>query len=338
MKKIKFIALFISLFLTFNNVEAQRSFGSGRSSSTPSRPSTPSVRPSTSSIRPPTPSVRPSTPSVKPSAPAPTKSFGSGTPAPKPSPSPSPSPNVGVKPKSSNYDQSASKEQHKAESKSIFENSKKSHDSAHNPPVVKPNSPSAKPPITTHNPPSVKPNANAANKHLDDRDHQINDLRNRLSEERLKNRSIRENDFYIGYYNRPYVNCYPYNNLFWYWMLDRSINEQALWAYHHRDSMGVARYNDLLSSNAELKFRITQLEKQNIPHDPNYKPDTLQDEDLMYDKEYVDKIVKKDQMPQTNPREMEIPEIKSSSHFWSYLFILILISVVVWLVFVKEWN
>ena len=50
---------------------------------------------------------------------------------------------------------------------------------------------------------------------------------------------------------------------------------------------------DLIKPAEEMSTQLSQ-QKPKVD-DPNYKPDTLQDEDLMYDKEYVDKIVKKDQ-------------------------------------------
>ena len=62
----------------------------------------------------------------------------------------------------------------------------------------------------------------------------------------------------MGYLNDPY------SSLFWWWLLDRSIDEQAYWAYHHRYDMDSGRYDALMASNQQLQNRVTQLEAQQI--------------------------------------------------------------------------
>ncbi len=89
------------------------------------------------------------------------------------------------------------------------------------------------------------------------------------------------------YYSRPVV-IYrdPYNSLFWWWLLDRSIDDRACWAYHHRYDMDPARYQALVATDQQLETRVEQLEAQQAPRDPNYVPAGV-DRDLMYSDHYV---------------------------------------------------
>jgi hypothetical protein len=78
----------------------------------------------------------------------------------------------------------------------------------------------------------------------------------------------------------------PYGSLFWWWLLDRSLDDQAYWAYHHRYDMDPARYQALLAQNQQLESRVQQLESQQVPRDPAYTPAGL-DRDLMYSDQYI---------------------------------------------------
>ena len=97
-------------------------------------------------------------------------------------------------------------------------------------------------------------------------------------------------NFYKTYYTDPkyrveVVHRYQYrdtyNPYFMLWLMDRSINDRAMWAYHHREDMDSERYQELISKDASLEKRIKELEQQGVKKDPNYKPDGV-DNDLMY--------------------------------------------------------
>ena len=77
---------------------------------------------------------------------------------------------------------------------------------------------------------------------------------------------------FVPYVSRPTV-LYrdSYNSLFWWWLLDRSLDDRAYWAYHHRYDMDPARYRALA---------------QRVPRDPAYVPPNL-DRDLMYSDRHV---------------------------------------------------
>lgn len=125
---------------------------------------------------------------------------------------------------------------------------------------------------------------------IDPKDAKIANLRSQLSQERWVNRDLRQQQFYGVYYSRPVV-IYsdPYPSFFWWWLLDRSLDERAMWAYHHQSTMDQMRYRDMLAKDAQLEARIRQLESQGVKRDSSYTPKGM-DQDLMYSNEYVDAV------------------------------------------------
>ena len=92
-----------------------------------------------------------------------------------------------------------------------------------------------------------------------------------------------------SYRTRPWITYNdPYNSFFWWWLLDRSLDDRAWWAYHHRYDMDPARYQALVATNQQLAERISELEAQQAPRNPAYTPPGL-DRDLMYSDRYVDR-------------------------------------------------
>ncbi len=76
--------------------------------------------------------------------------------------------------------------------------------------------------------------------------------------------------FSIPTTSRPVVIYHdPYNSLFWWWLLDRSLDDRAWWAYHHRYDMDPARYQALVAQDQQLEARVEQLEAQQAPRDPS---------------------------------------------------------------------
>jgi hypothetical protein len=100
----------------------------------------------------------------------------------------------------------------------------------------------------------------------------------------IQTRPARIYTVFNPYYSRPIITYSdPYSSLFWWWLLDRSLDEQAYWAYHHRYDMDPARYQALLSHDAQLESRIAALEAQQVPRNPTYVPPTLgQQANAMY--------------------------------------------------------
>ena len=103
-------------------------------------------------------------------------------------------------------------------------------------------------------------------------------------------RRIRIEHVYAPYYSRPTVVYRDnYNSLFWWWMLDRSLDDRATWAYHHSYDMDTSRFQNLLAHDAELAARIRQLEEQQVATNPNYVPPGI-DPDLMYTDQHFNRV------------------------------------------------
>lgn len=103
----------------------------------------------------------------------------------------------------------------------------------------------------------------------------------------LSSRPVRIYNVFNPYASRPVVIYHdPYNSLFWWWLLDRSLDDRASWAYHHHYDMDPARYQALVANDQQLETRVEQLEAQQAPRDPNYVPPGV-DRDLMYSDHYV---------------------------------------------------
>jgi len=174
---------------------------------------------------------------------------------------------------------------------------------------------------------------------IDPKDRKIQELRSELSEEKWRNRELRHRTFYSTYYSRPVVIYHdPYPSVFWWWLLDRSIEQQALWAYHHRASMDAARYNELLGRNAELRARVAALEAQKVPVDPTFKPAGMTDRDMMYDDNFVNAVYN----PAPKPRPVQVYHGPSATTVLKWLGIvalsLLILCLLVWLIFVKKWG
>ncbi len=303
----KLSMLFLGLTLLIGS-QAIRADGGTKPSPSSSKPSPPPMRTFSSGTKPtPKPHVDPP------------KKYGSGTPKPEHSGGKygsgkdhAPS-TAGTKPKST-YDPKAAEAARKQESKQKFEKG------------------TAPAPAYT--------DAKGKTHTIDPKDRKISQLRSQLNHEKWQNRDLRERNFYQSYYSRPIVVYHdPYNSFFWYWMLDRSIEQQAMWAYNHRASMDAARYNDLLSKNAELAGRVRALESQNVPRNPAYQPAGMQEADLMYTKDYVNAAYNPEPVQQVHTwRGAGGPDGGSVIKVLLIIFLSLgIISLLVWLVFVKKW-
>jgi hypothetical protein len=144
----------------------------------------------------------------------------------------------------------------------------------------------------------------------------------------LASRPVRIYNVFNPYISRPVV-IYrdPYNSLFWWWLLDRSLDDRAWWAYHHRYDMDPARYQALVAQDQQLETRVEQLEAQQAPRDPNYTPPGV-DRDLMYSDRYV-------QQTYSNR-----PTISGAIGFWLLAVptALAVSGFFIWLIWFKRWQ
>ena len=119
----------------------------------------------------------------------------------------------------------------------------------------------------------------------------------------------------------------PYSSLFWWWLMDRSLDDRAMWAYNHRADMDAERYQALLNQDAQLQARVEQLEAQQTPTDPSYVPAGI-DRDLMYSDEHLQRAYS------------TRPTMGGTILFAIFGWILIACAfyVFIWLVFIHRWK
>jgi len=170
---------------------------------------------------------------------------------------------------------------------------------------------------------------------IDPQDRTVQVLREQLDHERWLNREVRSRTFYSPYWSRPVVVYHdPYNSWFWWWLLDRSLEDRAHWAYHHRRDMDEQRYRDLLARDAQLEARVRQLEAEGRPVDPSYVPPGVE-RDLIYTDDYVNAVY--NPQPVAEPQASQDRELR---HHFPWVGVLLLAGGVafgVWFVFFKRW-
>jgi hypothetical protein len=141
-------------------------------------------------------------------------------------------------------------------------------------------------------------------------------------------RTVRLRNYYAPYWNRPVVVYHDnYGSFFWWWLLDQSLDDRALWVYHHRHDMDEGRYRELVYQDLALESRVAELEQRQIPQDPSYVPPGM-DRDLMYSDQYVDRTYHARPTPGGRVAFwfLMAPVVAGAGGFF------------IWLVFFKRWQ
>lgn len=320
MRNVLSFLLFLGLVFNGNNAFAGKGYSSGggsRSYSSSSR--------SFSSPKISTPSIKPSTPSVGKSYSSSSSKSYSSTPINKSAPSTGPPSksytNSGTsyssKKPGSTFQSMAANEQRKSDSRAAYQK--------------------ATAPKETY----TTPKGNSVTIKKDDV--RVIQVRN-VTEEKWIHRETRVQTFYSTYYSHPPLTVVhyndPYSTFFWLWILDRSLDDRARWAYNHRYDMDDARYRDLLAKDAKLEARIRQLEAEKRARDPNYLPSGMTDPDLPYTDEFVNASRNPTLKPYVGPTFSGFMYGLWCVIVWCFYLALIIgvICLVIWLVFYKEWN
>lgn len=164
------------------------------------------------------------------------------------------------------------------------------------------------------------------------RDTYVQNLRTDLAGEKWKNRQLRQDQAFGGYYNRPSAPIFvqpayhdPFGNMFfWMWLMDRPSHDRDAWLYHHQGDMDPARLAELKSKDADLDRRLKALEQSGTKADSAYVPPELKgNKDLMYGDDVVKDAAKAE---------------NSMSWLWFVLGGLLALGAFVYLVFFKRWN
>lgn len=136
------------------------------------------------------------------------------------------------------------------------------------------------------------------------------------------------NNYNTTVVNRPAYRD-PYSDLFMAWLITRSINDQAMWYYSHRNDMDRARWDSAMRDNAELRARVSALEQQKANVPSNYVPAGV-DKDLMYNDDYVAAVY--------NPTPVNDGSTSALKIFLIVSGFIVVITLVVWAVFLKDWK
>ncbi len=179
---------------------------------------------------------------------------------------------------------------------------------------------------------------------IDPKDRRVEELRAQLDEQKRINRAQRQQPYFQPYVSRPVVVYQdPYSSLFWYWLLDQSIETQARWVYHHQRVMDQARYQALVAQKPLVAAQVQQLETQNVPRDPAYSPPGLPP-DLMYTDSYVNAAYNPEPAPATASPVLAVPQpageffLDGLRVLLYALAILAVLTFLIWLVFFKRWG
>jgi hypothetical protein len=166
---------------------------------------------------------------------------------------------------------------------------------------------------------------------LDPSDRRVEDLRRQLDPDRWATRERRQGDVFGTPAAPGPVVVYrdPYSNVFWWWLLSRSLEEQAQWAYHHRNDMDEARYRDMLARSKGLEDQVRKLEAGNVSRDPTYVPAGV-DPDLVYTDEYVDAVWNPQHFPSLTEEDVRAA--------LKVVAVVAVLALLIWLVFIKRWG
>jgi hypothetical protein len=227
-------------------------------------------------------------------------------------------PSVTTPPSNIKFDSAAGNAKKKEESKAVFaaSNSKNTY---------VPQQPKST--YTTPNGKSVQIDKNAP---------QVSNIRNNLDTHKYETRNTRiEHHYHTHYGDRyGYYRSQPiiyvgggYSSLFWYSMLDWSLERRAAWLYHNQYTIDSALYNQQLQ-NAELRVEIERLKARNVSVNKSYvDPEFNNNVDLMYDDNYVQAVYN--------------PKIVTSTSWYTGLMIFLIfcgLFLLIWVLFFKKFN
>jgi hypothetical protein len=224
-------------------------------------------------------------------------------------------PNTGERPKGQSIDQQGAQAQQKLQSKENFQKGQA--------------------PQQVYKDPKT-----GGEKKIDPKSPSVENIRN-ITHEKYVTRKYRTEVIYgPTYIGRPIVYYSdPYGSIFWWWLLDRSLEERAYWAYHHRYDMDQQRYHDLLAKDAQLEARIRQLESQGVRRDPGYTPAGLKDDpDLMYNKDYVNAVYNPTPVPVAHHSSHYDGPSAGTFFFWFFVIVLGIVAAwaIIWFIFIRE--
>lgn len=142
-----------------------------------------------------------------------------------------------------------------------------------------------------------------------------------------------------------------YSSVFWYTMLDWSLERRALWLYHNQRTIQEDLYLQQLQ-NAQLRAEIERIRLRNLSVNSDYIDPEFKDEpDLMYSDDHIDAIynpvpVQPIATPYVPPTPLTPEQIEANNaaaysflkFFLAAILVGSLVGVIIWAVFFKNWN
>lgn len=191
----------------------------------------------------------------------------------------------------------------------------------------------------------------------------VKTIRQNLDPERYATRSTRVEHHYHNYYGdrygyyrtQPYVYVGGgYDSIFWYAMMDWSLERRAMWMYNHQNTINQQLYAEQLASNAQLRAEVEALKLRGQAVNPQYvDPEFTADPDVMYSDDYVNAAYNPEPEPvvvatppivrHTPQRSVPhvVPVQQSSGMGWILLYVfggLGLTALFVYIVFIHDWK
>lgn len=186
----------------------------------------------------------------------------------------------------------------------------------------------------------------------------VKTIRQNLDPERYATRSTRVEHHYHNYYGdrygyyrtQPYVYVGGgYDSIFWYAMMDWSLERRAMWMYNHQNTINQQLYAQQMADNAQLRAEVEALKLRGQAVNPHYvDPEFTADPDVMYSEDYVNAAYNPEPEPvvSTPPVGRGIVHeqrvlVQSSGMGWILLYVfggLGLTALFVYIVFIHDWK
>lgn len=138
--------------------------------------------------------------------------------------------------------------------------------------------------------------------------------------------------FYGPYYTQPTYYNDSFSPFIMGWLMSDAVSSRsrAEWVYNHQGQIDQARLDDLLRKDAKLQAELDNLKAQQSPVDTSYVPTELQgNEDLMYSKDFLEK---------TNSSFSLLSALLWIFKILVYGCLIVILSVVIYLLFIKDFK
>jgi hypothetical protein len=172
----------------------------------------------------------------------------------------------------------------------------------------------------------------------------VKTIRKNLDPDRYATRSTRVEHHYHNHYGsrydyyrtQPYVYVGGgYDSIFWYAMMDWSLERRALWMYNHQNTINQQLYAQQLANNAQLRAQIETLQLRGQSVNSDYvDPEFVAEPDVMYSDDYVNAAYNPE------PVAVQSPQSSDSGSFWIVftMALLFFISLTIYFVFIHDWK